>query len=133
MPNRSTCSARKKQKTQLRSEDDSHPVERVEHERGEPVSVPVTSCHCSRFRRRPRIAKAAEGKYQVIDEGDLGMGPRTVGYFISGRSRLYGELGEYAVEGERGFESPEKPFTTTVLVSAGALNSNVQECFTYGA
>jgi len=37
--------AREKQKT--KTEDDSHPVERVEHERGEPVSVPVSSCHCS--------------------------------------------------------------------------------------
>ena len=62
----------------------------------------------------PGIAKAAEGKYQVIDEGDLGMGPRRVGYFISGSSRLSGELGEYAVERERVFESPEKPFMTTV-------------------
>lgn len=73
----------------------------------------------------PGIAKAAEGKYQVIDEGDLGMGPRRVGYFISGSSRLSGELGEYAVEGERVFESPEKPFTTTDLVPAGELSSDV--------
>ena len=73
----------------------------------------------------PGIAKAAEGEYQVIDEGDLGMGPRRVGYFISGSSRLSGELGEYAVEGERVFESPEKPFTTTDLGPAGALNSDV--------
>jgi hypothetical protein len=29
----------------------------------------------------PGIAKAAEGKYQVIDEGDLGMGPRRSGIF----------------------------------------------------
>lgn len=36
----------------------------------------------------PGIAKAAEGKYQVIGEEDLGMGPRRVGYFISGSSRL---------------------------------------------
>ena len=71
----------------------------------------------------PGIAKAAEGKYQVIDEKDLGMGPRRVGYFISGRSRLSGELGEYAVEEERVFESPEKPFTTTDLVPAGALSN----------
>lgn len=70
------------------------------------------------------IAKAAEGKYQVIDEGDLGMGPRRVGYFISGSSRLSGDLGEYAVEGERVFGSPEKPFTTTDLVPARALNSD---------
>ena len=73
----------------------------------------------------PGIAKAAEGKYQVIDEGDLGMGPRRVGYFISGSSRLSGELGEYTVEGEWVFESPEKPFTTTDLAPAGALNSDV--------
>ena len=76
----------------------------------------------------PGIAKAAEGKYQVIDVGDLGdlgTGPRRLGYFISGSSRLSGELGEYAVEGERVFESPEKPFTTTDLVPAGALNSDV--------
>ena len=71
------------------------------------------------------IARAAEGKYQVIDEGELRMGPRRLGYFISGSSRLSGELGEYAVEGERVFESPEKPFTTTDLVPAGALNSDV--------
>jgi hypothetical protein len=58
----------------------------------------------------PGIAKAAEGKYQVIHEGDLGMGPRRVGYFISGSSRRSGELGEYAVEGERVFESvPRNP------------------------
>ena len=73
----------------------------------------------------PGIAKAAEGKYQVIDEGDLGMGPRRVGYFISGNSRLSGELEEYPVEGERVFESPEKPFTTADLVPAGTLNSDV--------
>jgi hypothetical protein len=53
------------------------------------------------------------------------MGPRRVGCFISGSSRLSGELGEYAVEEEQGFESPEKPFTTTDLVPAGALNSDV--------
>jgi hypothetical protein len=53
------------------------------------------------------------------------MGPRRVGYFISGSSRLSGELEEYAVEGEKGFESPEKPFTITDLVPAGALNSAV--------
>ncbi len=28
----------------------------------------------------PGIAKAAEGKHQVIDEGDLGDGPRRVGF-----------------------------------------------------
>jgi hypothetical protein len=71
------------------------------------------------------IAKAAEGKYQVIDEGDLGMGMRRVGYFISGSSRLSGELWENAVEGERVFGSPEEPFTTTDLVAARALNSDV--------
>jgi hypothetical protein len=53
------------------------------------------------------------------------MGPRRVGYFISGGSRLSGELGEYAVEEARVFESPEKPFTTTDIVPAGALNSDV--------
>jgi hypothetical protein len=53
------------------------------------------------------------------------IGPRRVGYFISGSSRLSGELGEYAVEGERVFESPEKPFTTTDLVPARAFNSDV--------
>ena len=73
----------------------------------------------------PGIAKAAEGKYQVIDEGDLGMGPRKVGYFISGSSRLSGELGEHAVERERVFESPEKPFVTTGLLPAGELSSDV--------
>ena len=73
----------------------------------------------------PGIAKAAEGEYQVIDEGDLRMGPRRLGYFISGSSRLSCEPGEYAVEGGRVFESPEKPFTTTDLVPAGALNSDV--------
>jgi hypothetical protein len=39
------------------------------------------------------------------------MGPRRVGYFISGSSRLSADLGEYAVEGERVFESPEKPLS----------------------
>jgi hypothetical protein len=48
-----------------------------------------------------------------------------MGYFISGSSRLSGELGEYAVERERVFESPEKPFTTTALVLAGELSSDV--------
>ena len=48
------------------------------------------------------------------------MGPRRVGYFISGSSRLSDELGEYAVDGEQVFESPGKPFTTTDLVPAGA-------------
>jgi hypothetical protein len=38
--------------------------------------------------------------------------------FLEG-SRLFGELGEYAVKGERVFESPEKLFTTTDLVPAG--------------
>ena len=74
----------------------------------------------------PGIAKAAEGKYQVIDEGDLRDGSRG-DWDISFLEvlRLSGELGEYAVEGERVFESPEKPFTTTDLVPAGALNSDV--------
>jgi hypothetical protein len=40
------------------------------------------------------------------------MDPRRVGYFISGSSRLSGDLGEYAVEAEQVFESPEKPLTT---------------------
>ena len=53
------------------------------------------------------------------------MGPRRVGYFISGSSRLSGELGKYAFEGERVFGSSEKPFTTTDLVPARALNSDV--------
>jgi hypothetical protein len=53
------------------------------------------------------------------------MGPTRVGYFISGSSRLSGEMGGYAVEGERVFESPEKPFTATDLVPARALNSRV--------
>ncbi len=70
------------------------------------------------------IARAAEGKYQVIDEGELRMGPRRVGYFISGSSRLPGELGECS-RGRAGFESPEKPFTTTDFVPTGALNSDV--------
>ena len=48
-----------------------------------------------------------------------------MGYFISGSSRLSGELGEYAVEGERVFESPEKPFVTTGLLPAGELSSDV--------
>ena len=72
----------------------------------------------------PGITKAAEGKYQVFDEGDLRDGPGRVGYFMSGSSRLSGELGEHAVEEEQVFESPEKPFTTTDLVQAGALNSD---------
>ena len=58
-----------------------HPVERVEHERGEPVSVPVSSCLVPDFVAVPGIAKAAKGKYQVIDEGDLGMGPEENGIF----------------------------------------------------
>ena len=53
------------------------------------------------------------------------MGPRRVGYFISGSSRLSGELGEYAVERERGFESPEKPFMTTGLLLAGEFSLDV--------
>ena len=52
------------------------------------------------------------------------MGPGKVGYFISGRSRLSGELGGHEVEEEQVFESPQKPFTTTDLVPAGALNSD---------
>ena len=51
--------------------------------------------------------------------------PEEGGYFIRGGSRFSGELGEHAVEGEQGFESSEKPFTTTDLVPAGALNSDV--------
>jgi hypothetical protein len=39
--------ARVRSRKQLRSEDDSHSVERVEHEREEPVSVVMSSCHCS--------------------------------------------------------------------------------------
>ena len=91
-------------------------------------SQPASQCRLAivpDFVAIPGIAKAAEGKYQIIDEGDLGMGPRRVGYFISRRFRLSGGLGEYAVEGERVFESPEKPFTTTDLVPTGALNSDV--------
>jgi hypothetical protein len=53
------------------------------------------------------------------------MDPRRVGYFISGSSRLSGDLGEYAVERERVFESPEKPFITTGLLLAGELSSDV--------
>ncbi len=53
------------------------------------------------------------------------MDPRRVGYFISGNSRLSGELEVHPVEGERVFESPEKPFTTADLVPAGTLNSDV--------
>jgi hypothetical protein len=52
------------------------------------------------------------------------MGPRRIGYFISGSFRLSGEVGECAVEGERVFESFEKPFRTTDLAPAGALNSD---------
>jgi len=72
---------RVRSRKQLRSEDDGHPVERVEHERGEPVSVPVSSCHCSYFVAVPGIMKGAEGKYQVIDEGDLRDGPEESGIF----------------------------------------------------
>ena len=110
---------------QLRSEDDSHPVERVEHEVENQSASQCRLAIVPDFVPVPGIAKAAEGKYQVIDEGDLGMGPRRVGYFISGNSRLSGELEEYPVEGERVFESPEKPFTTADLVPAGTLNSDV--------
>jgi hypothetical protein len=77
----------------------------LNNERGKPVSVPVCLVIVPDFVAVPGIAKAAEGKYPVIDDGDLGMGPRRVGYFISGSSRLSGELGEYAVEGERVVES----------------------------
>jgi hypothetical protein len=53
------------------------------------------------------------------------MGPWRVGYFISRSSRLSGELGE-SQSRENGFSNrPEKPFTTTDLVPAGALNSDV--------
>ena len=48
-----------------------------------------------------------------------------MGYFVSGSSRLSGQLGEYAVERERGFESPEKPFMTTGLLLAGELSLDV--------
>ena len=53
-----------------------------------------------------------------------GMGPGKVGYFIPGGSRLSGELGGHEVEEEQVFESPQKPFTTTDLVPARALNSD---------
>jgi hypothetical protein len=91
-------------------------------------SQPASQCRLATvpdFVAVPGIAKAAEGKYQVINQRDLGMGPRRLGYFISGSSRLSDELGEYAVEGERVFESPEKPFTTTDLLPARPLNSDV--------
>ena len=106
-------------------EDDSHPVELLNTNVGSQSASQCRLATVPDFVAVPGIAKAAEGKYQVIDEGDLGMGPRRVGYFISGSSRLSGELGEYAVEGERVFESPEKPSTTTDLVLAGGLNSDV--------
>jgi len=80
VPNRSTCCPREKQKT--KSEDDSHPVERVEHEVENQSASQCRLAIVPDFVPVPGIAKAAEGKYQVIDEGDLGMGPRRVGYFI---------------------------------------------------
>jgi hypothetical protein len=49
------------------------------------------------------------------------MGPRRVGYFISGTSRFSGELREYAVERERVFESPESELMCS---SAGLINAN---------
>ena len=123
MPNRSTCSAREKKTTTERS--DSHPVKRVENECGDQSASQRRLAIVPDFVAVPGIVKADEGKYQVIDEGDLGMGPRRVGYFISGSSSLSGELGEYAVEGKRVFEPPEKPLTTSDLVPAEALNSDV--------
>ena len=65
---------------QLRSEDDSHPVERVEQE-PEPVSSQCRLAIVPDFVAVPGIAKAAEGKYQVIDEGDLRDGPEESGIF----------------------------------------------------
>jgi hypothetical protein len=106
-------------------EDDSHPVELLNTNVGSQSASQCRLATVPDVVAVPGIAKAAEGKYQVIDEGDLGMGPRRVGYFISRSSRLFGGLGVYAVEGERVFESPEKPFTTTDLVPARALNSDV--------
>jgi hypothetical protein len=83
-----------------------HPVELVEHELGGASQRPsVAFLIVPDFVAVSGIAMAAEGKYQVIDEGDLGMGRRRARYFISGSSRLSGELGEYAVEGEQVFES----------------------------
>jgi hypothetical protein len=60
---------------QLRSEDDSHPVERVEHERGSQSASQCRLAIVPDFVAVPGIAKAAEGKNQVIDEGDLRDGP----------------------------------------------------------
>ena len=82
---------------QLRSEDDSNPVERVEHERGGQSASQCRLAIVPDFVAVPRIAKVAEGKYQV------------------------GELGAYVVEGEQVFESPEKPFTTTDLVPVRSI------------
>jgi hypothetical protein len=124
VPNRSTCCAREKQKTNGAKTT----VTRLSVLNANVESQSASQCRLAilpDFVAVPGIAKAAEGKYQVIDEGDLGMGPRRVGYFISGSSRLSGELGEYAVEGERFFESPEKPFMTTGLLLAGELRSDV--------
>ncbi len=73
--------ARVRSRKQLRSEGDSHPVERVEHERGEPVSVQCRLVIVPDFVAVAGIAKAAEGKYQVIDEGDLRDGPEESGIF----------------------------------------------------
>jgi hypothetical protein len=59
-----------------------HPVEGVEHERG--GSQSASQCRLvivPDLVAVPGIAKAAEGKYQVIDEEISGMGPRRVGYF----------------------------------------------------
>ena len=109
-----------------RSEDDSHPVERVEHERGEPVQRPsvvlplfLISSPSQESRRLPKV------NTRLSTKEISGWGPRRMGYFISGSSRLSGELGEYVVEGERVFESPEKRFMTTDLVPAGELSSDV--------
>jgi len=63
-PTGSTCCAHESRK-QLRSEDDSHPVECVEHERGEPVIKSASHCRLASvpdFVAVPGIAKAAEGK-----------------------------------------------------------------------
>lgn len=53
------------------------------------------------------------------------MGPRRVGYFISGSSRLLANW-ESTQSRESGFSNrPEKPFTTTDLVPSGASNSDM--------
>jgi hypothetical protein len=102
-----------------------HPVERVEHERGEPVSVPVSSCHLflisspsPESRRLPKVntrLSTKEGSGWARGEWDTS--------FLEVLDSLANL--ESAVEGERVFESPEKPFTTTDLVPTGALNSDV--------